>query len=141
MQSFREVNSKLQQVQYVAFTQPAMPYAEVPYQGFWSDVPSQNMLKVFVGLSAPPVPALTLVPPADTETDAPKRKITVFAMDPLTGASLKGSVCINGYCGTTGVEISYPGCVSVDPRTHQRQFISCKGGVTVPNYPVAKFTD
>jgi hypothetical protein len=89
----------------------------------------------------PPLLTLTLQPPAGTNDDAPHRKITVFAKDSRTGASVNGTVSISGKTGPTGTEIDYPGCVSVDPRTHARQYVPCKGSVTAPPYATATFSD
>jgi hypothetical protein len=83
-------------------------------------------------------PKLTLVPPAGTDDDLGKRKITVFAADPITGASVNVTVYINGVSGNTGSAISYPGCVSLVPQKH---FVPCPGSVTVPGYSVAEFSD
>ena len=139
VQSFKEVNANWRRIGYYLFTTSFMPYAEVPYQRFWSDISSQNQLRVLSGRSVPPSPTLTLVPPAGTEDNNPDRKITVFAKDKLTGESLRGSVYINGKTGPTGVEISYPGCSAVVGKKHE--LVSCPGSVTVADYPVAKFTD
>jgi hypothetical protein len=88
-----------------------------------------------------PVMTLTLQPPAGTNDDAPKRKITVLAKDSRTGALVSGAVSIGGKSGLTGQEISYPGCAFVDPQTHVRQYVPCKGSVIAPPYAAAIFTD
>jgi hypothetical protein len=91
--------------------------------------------------AAMPSMTLTLVPPAGTADDAPKRKITVFAKDPKTGAAVNGTVSINGSSGQTGAPIQYEGCKRIDPTTHVVNEVPCAGTVSSQGYSTATFTD
>ena len=55
-QNFNSVSSQLPTIKSFVFTNPIMPYAEVPYNGFWFDFASQDALRRCLPFRRPPPP-------------------------------------------------------------------------------------